>query len=440
MVNLDDRINLAQLHDAPPELMEHYSDVPELQEYDQHGNPLDPRPLFAHSDLPATLGIERVHEDYFDWNQEFIYCVYLHHYDALSAKYLHKLSPKVLDAVRKRQCKLILDNTLEGDAVYDFYTQLHLSAIRLELPLNQIYYLSNNMETESELWRWTHDNKTILKDAGGSIVDESLNLNVLSYLYNVHDIKRLISTGDLPERVDIDREIKYKKANLDNIKHFLKVNRTGRYERDLFMLYLNKHDMFKNFSISFPNMHGLNGLPEFIFPEIRDKQNLYSLAEKLPFDIDITDTYNHGKPGSGKWRFNADLPFQPVHYRNTFMSVVMCAFPMVRHACHLHSSTYNPMWCGHPVIQFGPYRHLHRLRKKGFQTFGKWWDESYDDIWDGWKRLEKIFEIVTELNKKTPQEMLDMYIDMQHVLRHNINLMDNYDASTVLKKFIFNEH
>ena len=130
------------------------------------------------------------------------------------------------------------------------------------------------------------------------------------------------------------------------------------------------------------------------FPGLIGQENIDSLISKVPFDIDKTDKENHGPPGIGVGKFDADLPFNPLHYKNTLISTVMCAFPFVENACHIHSSTYNPIYCGHPVIQFGPVNHLKKLREIGFKTFSKWWDESYDEDEFGWGRLQKILIIL----------------------------------------------
>ena len=77
----------------------------------------------------------------------------------------------------------------------------------------------------------------------------------------------------------------------------------------------------------------------------------------------------------------------------------MCAFPFVENACHLHSSTFNPIYCGHPIIQFGPYKHLEILKNNGFKTFDKWWDEDYDNLTEGWDRFKGVLRNIEELNK-----------------------------------------
>ena len=70
------------------------------------------------------------------------------------------------------------------------------------------------------------------------------------------------------------------------------------------------------------------------------------------------------------------------------------------------------------------------MRERGFKTFSKWWDESYDDEIDGWLRLKKIMELILEISKRTQKELLDMYIDMSDVLQHNSDLIKNYSINT----------
>ena len=79
------------------------------------------------------------------------------------------------------------------------------------------------------------------------------------------------------------------------------------------------------------------------------------------------------------------------------------------------------------------------MRKLGFKTFDRWWDESYDTIENGWDRFHSILRLVKNLSKKSNQELLEMYVEMKDVLQHNINLIDNYDMKTNLYDRIYND-
>jgi len=424
-----DEINTATLHAPTKKQLELYKHIPEINEFDNRGFPIC-RPLFSTSDIHNTLNIKVKPHSELTESESFIYTVLLHHDNQLAFENLDILPDYVLQGARDHRCKIIFDNSLEGHEVSNIIPALYKSLDELKIPGHQVYYITNNLYAERHHLEY--------------VADKSIDnyVNVISFMYNVSDVKRLIYSknivegGRLPEVVDIQKKIEHKTKNLHKMISFLKVNRTGRAERNLFMLYINKNNLYSKFNISFPEYGEEHSYTNF--PELATESNIESLKSKLPFDIDQTDIDNHGPPGIGAGKFDADLPFQIRHYDNTFISVVMCAFPF-DNACHLHSSTFNPMYCGHPVIQFGPKGHLEELRKRGFKTFNGWWDESYDSIEDGWERLQAIFNIVTQLSKKSPSEMLDMYKDMKDTLQHNSDLIYFYDVNNNLtNKIIIN--
>ena len=62
-------------------------------------------------------------------------------------------------------------------------------------------------------------------------------------------------------------------------------------ERNLFMLFMNHHNLFEKSLISFPSF------PDEDYPTMFDRyttnENISDLRTKVPFDIDHTDTDNH---------------------------------------------------------------------------------------------------------------------------------------------------
>ena len=428
MIALIDRFNQVSMHDPSRDIIDVYKNVPEINELDNRGFKIC-RPLFSHSSLPDELGLDILERSNFDYKSKFSYFVHVHHNQKLWAKHIDLIPKQILDEVRKENCTLVFDNTLEGDRIDGRHLLLPLygSINKLNLPAKQIVFITNDLNSEKS-------HKYFLSSG---LIKEPIN--IISFMWNVHDVKRLLSHKFLRKIKNIDTEINYKTKNLKKIKPFLKVNRTNRPERDLFMLFIEYENLYKNFKISFPQFGKVVFPPHERFKKYLKPSNVNSLIEKIPFDIDKTDKTNHGQAGFGEGFFNADLPFQPIHYRNTFISVVMGAFPFVDNCCHLHSSTFNPIHQGHPIIQFGPYKSLERIKERGFKTFDRWWDESYDTIENGWDRFHSILRLVKNLSKKSNQELLEMYVEMKDVLQHNINLIDNYDMKTNLYDRIYND-
>jgi len=431
---LIDDFNQAYLHDASQEIMDLYANLNPyrdhtVEEEDNRGRIIR-RPLFSHSSLgqPNALNLQEIKMEEFDWQSNTSYIVLMHHHQELAAANLQLIPKNILDYIRKGKCKLILDNTLEGDSVNKFYPVLYNSITNLNIPPSKVYYITNNLIADQIHTQYKDHNP------------RNTYINVIPFMWNVNDVSRLISQKALPATVVVEEEIQYKRDNRGKIRHFLKVNRTDREQRNLMMLFLNKYNILEKSLISFPNLpnhHHYNF--GTLFEDITDQENQDDLKLKTPFDIDNTDRTNHGDPGYEVGNFNADLPFQPIHYKNTFISIVMGAFPETLGACHLHSSTFNPMYCGHPIIQYGPFRALKELKRRGFKTFDKWWDESYDEIYNSDERLRAVMDLVLEISKKSTTEMFIMYESMKEVLEHNIQVIRNYDIKKELKYKVYEQ-
>ena len=419
MIALIDKFNQVSLHNPSEEIIKIYRHVAEINELDNRGFPIC-RPLFSHSSLPSVLGLKQVERTKFDFKSKFSYFVHVHHNPKLWARHIDLIPKQILDEVRKENCTLVFDNTLEGDRIDGRHLlfPLYGSVKKLKLPAKQVVFITNDLNSEDSHNVYSTQDK----------------IKVISFMWNVYDVKRLMKHKFLRNIKNIDTEINYKKKNIEKIKPFLKVNRTNRPERDLFMLFIEHEDLYDKFKISFPHFSKEDFPTHNRFKKYLKPSNINFLLNKVPFDIDKTDETNHGPAGYGEGYFNADLPFQPIHYRNTLFSIVMCAFPFVENACHLHSSTFNPIHQGHPIIQFGPYKSLERMRERGFKTFDKWWDESYDEIKDGWERFDAILKLVDKLSRKSNKELLEMYVDMKDVLQHNIDLINQYDINLLREK------
>ena len=419
MIALIDKFNQVSLHNPSEEIIKIYRHVAEINELDNRGFPIC-RPLFSHSSLPSVLGLKQVERTKFDFKSKFSYFVHVHHNQKLWARHIDLIPKQILDEVRKENCTLVFDNTLEGDRIDGRHLlfPLYGSVKKLKLPAKQVVFITNDLNSEDSHNVYSTQDK----------------IKVISFMWNVYDVKRLMKHKFLINIKNIDTEINYKKKNIEKIKPFLKVNRTNRPERDLFMLFIEHEDLYDKFKISFPHFSKEDFPTHNRFKKYLKPSNINFLLNKVPFDIDKTDETNHGPAGYGEGYFNADLPFQPIHYRNTLFSIVMCAFPFVENACHLHSSTFNPIHQGHPIIQFGPYKSLERMRERGFKTFDKWWDESYDEIKDGWERFDAILKLVDKLSRKSNKELLEMYVDMKDVLQHNIDLINQYDINLLREK------
>ena len=81
--------------------------------------------------------------------------------------------------------------------------------------------------------------------------------------------------------------------------------------------------------------------------------------------------------------------------------------------------TLKPILMLRPFILLSTPGTLKLLRKLGFKTFGKFWDESYDLEKNSGKRFEMVMKTVDAIKEKTIPELEVMLKEMRSILIHN---------------------
>ena len=79
---------------------------------------------------------------------------------------------------------------------------------------------------------------------------------------------------------------------------------------------------------------------------------------------------------------------------------------------------WRPIMLKTPFIVQGPRNFLTNLKKLGFRTFDRWWDEGYSEDPPVWQ-IKLIKEIINNISKKSAHELQEMYQSMTAVLDHN---------------------
>lgn len=86
---------------------------------------------------------------------------------------------------------------------------------------------------------------------------------------------------------------------------------------------------------------------------------------------------------------------------------------------HLTEKIFRPITLFRPFILAGCAGNLAYLKRYGFQTFDRWWDESYDTETDNERRLAMVTDIVKHLCSLSMPELNAMYDEMLPVLEYN---------------------
>lgn len=85
---------------------------------------------------------------------------------------------------------------------------------------------------------------------------------------------------------------------------------------------------------------------------------------------------------------------------------------------YIDEKIYRPIALDTPFMVQGPQNFLNNLKKLGFQTFSKYWDEGYSED-PANCQVDGIIENVKMLSKLSIKEIELMYEDMQPILKNN---------------------
>lgn len=108
-------------------------------------------------------------------------------------------------------------------------------------------------------------------------------------------------------------------------------------------------------------------------------------------------------------------------YRDIFVDIVNES-RFAQPTANYSEKSLQPMFHMKPFILVAPPYTLKYLREEGYKTFNDFWDESYDIETNHEKRLIKIYNLISDLDSKTIDELKVMYIQMSETLKHNFYL------------------
>ena len=90
------------------------------------------------------------------------------------------------------------------------------------------------------------------------------------------------------------------------------------------------------------------------------------------------------------------------------VNIVVETMPFDSRTLFISEKTWKPVAACRPFVIFGNCGTLRKLRKLGYKTFGKWWDESYDEIKDPNERLKACWQTLDQIGQKPFDKILKM--------------------------------
>ena len=118
---------------------------------------------------------------------------------------------------------------------------------------------------------------------------------------------------------------------------------------------------------------------------------------------------------------NASADYNNLDYSTTAIEVVLeTLFDDAR--WHLTEKSLRPIACGRPFMLAATPGSLHYIRRYGFETFGQYINESYDNIQDPLERINAIISEMTRISQLPLREKKQLWTNLYQIADRNKQL------------------
>jgi hypothetical protein len=175
--------------------------------------------------------------------------------------------------------------------------------------------------------------------------------------------------------------------------------------------------------------HGCDILPEVV-------EFLQTCPRTIAEDVEfITGKGNYINQSQDCYPIQIPNNLNIINYYNSIFVDVAHETYMADGVFFCTEKTWRPMLARRPFISVTPVNHLANLKRLGFRTFSKYWDEGYDQYGTA-GRIHEIAKVLKIISNWTPAELADTLTDMQEIFEHNYQTLMSMTATTVEKTFV----
>jgi hypothetical protein len=284
---------------------------------------------------------------------------------------------------------------------YNYFKLLHDFFSKKNIKLkNVIYHTSNLLEKENyKTWCDLNNiNDRIFVISNSTFAEVSKTPN----WFNLENIEETFES-----------QYTYKIKSKE-IKLFSCLNRRDRAHRSVLIAMLDYYNLLDNNDVSHPKKD-TNFIIDYwknLHPAFEENK-IQNLQKKLPLTLDYDDF-------EVNW---ANVWFRETYLRTWISVITETLYQDEIMSVFVSEKIFKPMIAMQPFLLVGQPRTLEFIRKMGFRTFDRWWDESYDTEFHPIKRMQKVCEILLDLKKLSKKEWLLIYREMYDVLLHNQNFL-----------------
>ena len=284
------------------------------------------------------------------------------------------ISEKYIKDIKSGLCKLVLVNGLEGYIGSENNNDLEIlnSWIKeLDIPSKFVFLLSGNLIIEE-----------IAKSKGMDF--KCIPISIFDNWVNYHVMRERTEPIQFNPR--------------DNKFLYLSYNRNVRPHRVHFLSNILSKGLLDIGKVSLNQFQYVQDLPE--------DHPINQLQKRAPIEIDRGLEYNWAN----------DIAIQD--HEDTFISIVTESLAD-KYTLFLSEKIWKPISCGHPFMVLGNKGVLKKLKELGFQTFDKWFDESYDNEEEMSVRAQILANEIEKFKDMTIDELKNIRNEMFEICEYN---------------------
>ena len=381
-------------------------------------------------DLPFVHGIAihpriTLYKDvqyFIDNNINFIYPI-----SALDTKFFYKAPPmlrqSVIKACNSGLCKVGIfydtEGTEEGDPHFKWFEKF---ADKNNLNFTNFFF--------------SHGNRILAKSYIKYLKGKEPKVTILKYSY-FQDFPWFVYNGQDASPTKKDIIVHFMRNLVHNRevhkeKHFLCLNRVSRAGRLLIFAVIASNRKLDSKSIlsigsgdNSPkptNKHNYVSITSPAMGEPLNKQDTESIPSRLQNFINSYDWDERSHILDNLEDTNKALSINLDFHQSTFVNIVTETLYSNK-IIFFSEKIFKPIYMLQPFILIGNPHSLKELKKLGYKTFDRWWDESYDEEDKLVERVLKIEKVLKKLSKLSTDELHVMTLAMEDTLIHNYSVL-----------------
>ena len=263
------------------------------------------------------------------------------------------------------------------------------------VPKNKLIFLTGNYKHKEYYAEWSKKYATI-------------NVNMFYIPYFERESRGYIGDADYPTVDTVQRKYIWLSLNRvpreHRILHIASIHKEKIQDKILWSIGDHEHDGIEQSLISV-----VDKATNISFGDLREYMKTDFITEvEYPKVLDLP-TFDNCK---------ATKPLASDLFSKSYFSIVTETL-YTSDIIFLSEKIWKPILNLHPFVVFGNRHTLKTLKKQGYKTFSKIFDESYDDIENTSDRFAALNAEITRISKMSMAEIHDMYSSVHDILLYN---------------------